>query len=457
MKKILCTLFAAAVVAAMSAVTAFAEDNLIFIKTAPTPKEVTEYAEKTFKEHPHKSFMISGIGLTEEQQKNAVLGNPIIVKGIYDDGTDDYVSYAFPIMCGGKFAAFMSLSEVGGSITMGQWEIEDKLNGLDTSPTMPAEIYAEGDKFGTTFAAVGDEVIVLRNMFDKNKTEQIEAIKKLRGGEDDLEKEYVINVYGYSKTGWISADGNTFYIRKNGTLAAENTIIGGVFYKFGEDGKYLGTYTGFARSGGKRCYYRNGVKLTGDFTVDGTSYRADKNGNILTDEKPVYVKTAPVPKSADDYAKDIFANIDTYDLTSIGLTKAEAKSAKLGSAFVITSLSSDGKPVDAAECYYYPVVCGGDVKAFLTVNKTDGKYGWQLGVDGIEEKFNSLDTSYDDPAEIYYVDGICIAASNRGMTVLSALPNYNAQKETAALETLRGKNALTDFVINAYGNSRVSV
>lgn len=457
MKKIFCILFAAVIIAAMTAVTAFAEDNLIFIKTTATPKEVTEYAEKTFAEHPHRTYMLDNIGLTKEQQKNTVLGNPIIVKGIYDDDTDDGAGYDFPIMCDGKFAAFMSLSEVGGSVTIGQWEIEDKLNGLVTSPTMPAEIYAEGDKFGTTFAAVRDEVIVLRNMFDNDKSKQIKAVKKLRGGEENLDEEYVINVYGYSKTGWITYGENNFFIKKNGTLATENTIIGGVFYRFGEDGKYLGTYTGFARSGGKRCYYQNGVKLTGDFTVDGKSYRADKNGNIFNDKNPVYIKTAPVPAEADDYAEDIFAQIDTYDLTSIGLTKAEAKSAKLGSAFVITSISSDGKSVDTVECYYYPVICGGDVKAFFIVHRDSGKFGWQLGVEGIEEKFNNLDTSYDDPAEIYYVDGICIAAANSGMTVLSDIKDSSATKQIAALETLRGKHSPKDFVINVYGDSKVSV
>lgn len=458
MKKILCTLLAVVIIAAMSAVTAFAEDNLIFIKTAPTPKEVTEYAEKTFAEHPHKSFMISNIGLTEEQQKNAKLGNPIIVKSIYADDTDDEIGYNFPIMCDGKFAAFMSLSKTGGNVTIGQMEIEDKLNKLVTSPTMPAEIYAEDDKFGTTFAAVGDEVIVLRNMFDKDKSEQIEAVKKLRSGEDNLEKEYVINVYGYSKTGWITVDGNNYFIKKNGTLATENTIIGGTYYSFGEDGKYLGTYTGFARSGGKRCYYRNGVKLTGDFTVNGKSYRTDKNGNILTDEKPVYVKTAPVPKEADAYAKDIFAHIGTYDLTSIGLTKTETKSAKLGSAFVITSLSTDGKPVDVTEFYYYPVICGGCVKAFLIVHRDDDeKFGWQLGVEGIEEKFNSLDATYENPAEIYYVDGICIAVTKNETTVLHNLFNSNADKQIAAAEEYSKENTSKNYVINAYGNSRVSV
>ncbi|MDE6132494.1 MAG: hypothetical protein K2G04_03840, partial [Oscillospiraceae bacterium] len=404
MKKILCTLFAAAVIATTSAVTTFAEDNLIFIKTASTPKEVTEFAENIFKESESR---LIGVGLTETEAKSAILGNSFIIND--DDKPDNKEYYQFPILCGGKPIACLGISpieSIGYHYSISKSNIMENLGSLTTSPVAPAEIYFSGD---FVFAAVNDELILLDspNPCKKDKMEKaMSIIKNIRSGEDNLEKECVINVYGYSKTGWITVGKNTFYIKKNGTLATENTIIGGVFYRFGEDGKYLGTYTGFARSGDKRCYYQSGVKLTGDFTVNGKSYRADKNGNILTDEKPVYVKTAPVPKKADDYAKEVFAHTATYDLTSIGLTKSEAQSAKLGSAFVITSLSSDGKHVDVVECYYYPVVCGGDVKAFLTVHKTDGKFGWQLGVNGIEEKFNSLDTSYNDPAEIYYVDNI---------------------------------------------------
>ena len=93
----------------------------------------------------------------------------------------------------------------------------------------------------------------------------------------------------------------------------------------------------------------------------------------------------------------------------------------------------------------------------MIVNKNGGKFGWQLGIEGIEEKFNILNTSHDDPAEIYYVDGICIAATNSGMTVLSNVSNYDASPQTAALEKLRNKNTSVDFVINVYGNSKVSV
>ena len=455
MKKLLCTLFAAAVVAAMSAITAFAEDNLIFIKTAPTPKEVTEYAEKEFKENTHMADILDTIGLTEEQQKTAQLGSPIVIKRIYDEDYD-FTGYSFPIICGGKFAAFMYFSNPNSGFSAGKTEYEDELNKLVTSPAMPAEIYSEGDKVDTTFAAVGDEVIVIRNMYKEDKSKQIKDIKTLRS-EDKLDEEYVINVYGYSKTGWITVDGSKYFIRKNGALATGNLTIGSKRYRFDENGKYLGTFTGFVRNGGKRCYYKDGVKQTGDFTVNGKPYRADKNGNILTDEKPIYVKTAPVPEEANAFAKDIFEHLGTYDLTSIGLTKTEAKSAKLGSPFVITSLSSDGKPVETAEIYYCPILCGGDVKAFLTVNKNGGKFGWQLGIEGIEEKFNSLDTTHDDPAEIYYVDEIWIAAANSGMTVLSGVSNYDASPQTAALEKFRNEDTSEDFVINVYGNSKVSV
>lgn len=456
MRKLLCTLFATVIIAAMSAVTAFAEDNLIFIKTAPTPKEVTEYAEKIFSESESR---LINVGLTEEEAKSAVLGNSFIINDNEKAENEEY--YQFPILCGGKPIACLGVSTIdngGYHFSISKSDIMKNLENLDTFPASPAEIYISSEY---VFAAVNNELILLEspNPCKENKMEKaMLKIKNIHGSEKNLEEEYVINVYGYSKTGWITVDGNNFFIKENGTLATENTIIGGTYYKFGEDGKYLGTYTGFARSGGKRCYYCNGVKLTGDFTVNGKSYRADKNGNILTDEKPVYVKTAPVPKEADAYAKDIFAHIDTYDLTSIGLTKAEAKSAKLGSAFVITSLFSDGKPVDVTECYYYPVICSGDVKAFLIVNKGDDeKFGWQLGIEGIEEKFNSLDTSYENPAEIYYVDGICIAVAKNETTVLHNLFNSNADKQMAAAEKYSRENTSKKYVINAYGSSKVSM
>lgn len=459
MKKLLCTLFAAAVVAAMSAVTAFAEDNLVFVKTTPAPNEFTEFAKNVFDE---SQDVLVGVGLTEAEAKSAVLGNSFVIKDV--DDTDEN-NYQFPIFCSGKTKAVLTVSdlELENSkykyfFEISQSDIMKNLNDLTTSPADPAEIYISG---GFVFAVTNDEFTLLEapNGYKKEEMEKAKAkIENISSGEDSLDEEYVINVYGCSKTGWITVDGSKYFIKKNCTLAIGNLVIGSKRYKFGEDGKYLGTFTGFVQSGGKRSYYKDGVKQTGDFTVNGKPYRTDKNGNILTDEKPVYIKTAPVPKEAAAYANDIFEHLGTYDLTSIGLTKAEAKSAKLGSPFVITSLSSNGKPVDTAECYYCPIMCGGEAKAFLIVHKDDdGKFGWQLGIEGIEEKFNSLDTSHDDPAEIYYVDEICIAVTNNGMTVLSGVSNYDASPQTAALEKLRSKNTFGDFVINVYGNSRVSV
>ena len=456
MKKLLCTLFAAAVVAAMSAVTAFAEDNLIFIKTAPTPSKFTEYAKNVFDESDDR---LVGVGLTEAEAKSAVLGNSFVIKDVNDTNENNY---QFPIFCNGKAKAVWSVSDLELENSkykyffgISQSDIMKNLNDLTTSPADPAEIYISG---GFVFAVTNDEFTLLEapNGYKKDKMEKAMAkIESIRSGEKNLDEEYVINVYGCSKTGWITVDGSKYYIRKNGTLATENITIGDKRYKFGEDGKYLGTFTGFVSSGGKRSYYKDGVKQTGDFTVNGKYFRADKNGNIFIE--PVYIKPTPVPEEAIAFANDIFENLGTYDLTSIGLTKAEAKSAKLGSPFVITSLSSDGKPVDAIECYYCPILCSGETKAFLIVHKDDnGKFGWQLGIDGIEEKFNNLNTSYGDPAEIYFVDDICIAATNVSITVLSGVSNYDASPQTAALEKFRNKNTSEDFVINVYGNSKVS-
>lgn len=278
MKKILCTLFAAAVVAAMSAVTAFAEDNLIFVKTVPAPKEVVEYAEDMFDK---KSSLLTDIGLTKNEAKKAKLAAPFVMKEIFPD-EDEYTTYYFPIMCGENIAAFCIInSRADGKLgwQMGKQGIEERFNGINSSPADPAEIYIENNSmFGSTFAVTNAEITVLRDTLENASAEQTATIEKLR--EEDKSADYVINVYGYSKMGWITLDGEKYFIKQNGTLATKNTTIGGKRYKFAADGKCLGTYTGFARSGKNRCHYKDGVKQTGDFTVNGKTYHADKNGII---------------------------------------------------------------------------------------------------------------------------------------------------------------------------------
>ncbi|MCM1328215.1 MAG: hypothetical protein NC253_02140 [Ruminococcus sp.] len=281
MKRILCTLIAAAIVAAAAAVTAFAEDRLIFVKSEPAPAEVTEYAEEMFA-YAISEHVLTTVGLTESEAKSAALAAPLVMRDIYPDPDDGYTSYYFPIVCGGKVTAFFIVNRApDGKLgwQSGKQDIEERFNEIKSSPADPAEIYVENnDKFGATFAVAGDEITVLRNMFDEDKTEQINDLKKLRA--EDTSTNYVINVYGYTKKGWFTLDGEKYFIKQDGTLATKNTTIGGKRYKFAADGRCLGTFTGFVKSGNNRYYYKNGVKKTGDFTVKGKTYHADENGII---------------------------------------------------------------------------------------------------------------------------------------------------------------------------------
>ncbi|MCM1380445.1 MAG: hypothetical protein NC192_00785, partial [Muribaculaceae bacterium] len=276
-----CTLIAAAIVAAAAAVTAFAEDRLIFVKSEPAPAEVTEYAEEMFA-YAISEHVLTTVGLTESEAKSAALAAPLVMRDIYPDPDDGYTSYYFPIVCGGKVTAFFIVNRApDGKLgwQSGKQDIEERFNEIKSSPADPAEIYVENnDKFGATFAVAGDEITVLRNMFDEDKTEQINDLKKLRA--EDTSTNYVINVYGYTKKGWFTLDGEKYFIKQDGTLATKNTTIGGKRYKFAADGRCLGTFTGFVKSGNNRYYYKNGVKKTGDFTVKGKTYHADENGII---------------------------------------------------------------------------------------------------------------------------------------------------------------------------------
>lgn len=281
MKRILCTLIAAAIAAATAAMTAFAEDKLIFVKTEPAPAEVTEYAEEMFA-YAISVRVLTNIGLTESEAKSATLAAPFVMRDVYPDN-DGYTSYYFPIVCGGKVTAFFIVNRApDGKLgwQSGKQDIEERFNEIKSSPADPAEIYVENDSmFGNTFAVTNAEKTVISDPLGKNPdtAKPVDAIDKLR---EDASADYVINVYGYTKKGWFTLDGEKYFIKRDGTLAAKNTTIGGKRYKFAADGRYLGTFTGFVKSGKCRYYYKNGVKQTGDFTVKGKTYHADEKGII---------------------------------------------------------------------------------------------------------------------------------------------------------------------------------
>lgn len=277
MKKILCTLIASVITAALSAVSAFAADGLLFIGTEPAPKGADEYAADQWENNCDSPGDLVFLGLTKKEAKSAELGKGIIVTHLSE--ADTKMVY-YPILSGGRIVMFMIVpqdSETGEySVQMGKQDIEEKLNAVKTSPADPARLY---DDYGFYFAAAKDEVTVLYNLFDADASKQISEIKKLHGTKN---KNEVINVYGSYKAGWQEIDGEKYYIKKDGTLAAKNTVINGKRYKFSSDGKCLGTFTGFSKQNGVKYYYKKGVIQTGWITSKNKKYYAAKSGEIRT-------------------------------------------------------------------------------------------------------------------------------------------------------------------------------
>ncbi len=93
-----------------------------------------------------------------------------------------------------------------------------------------------------------------------------------------------VAVLDSSQKGWQKAEGNEYYVRKNGQLATSNLTISGTRYKFSANGVYKGKYTGWTNSAKGRRYYKDGklVKNKWIKTKYGDRYYAGKDGYMVT-------------------------------------------------------------------------------------------------------------------------------------------------------------------------------
>ncbi len=82
--------------------------------------------------------------------------------------------------------------------------------------------------------------------------------------------------------GWNEIDDNYYYIKKDGSFITSSAKIGGVRYKFGEDGVCQGMYTGFTKSDKGLRYWKNGklVKNRLFKASNGKYYGADSEGYL---------------------------------------------------------------------------------------------------------------------------------------------------------------------------------
>ncbi len=94
--------------------------------------------------------------------------------------------------------------------------------------------------------------------------------------------------FTFYQFGWNEFDGERYYLKKDGTLATGSLTVGGIRYKFDENGVCQGKYTGFTESSKGKRYWKNGklvknkwIKVKGEW-----KYFAGADGYCVTENFP---------------------------------------------------------------------------------------------------------------------------------------------------------------------------
>ncbi len=154
-----------------------------------------------------------------------------------------------------------------------------------------------------------------------------------------------------------------------------------------------------------------------------------------------------------EYAQDMFSEMPVSDLTYLGLSSANAKSAVISDGFIAENLEENSEDF---EVVYYPVVSDGKISAMMIVTYYNGKYSYQLGKDKMADNLSNLETSYDKPAKIYVSDNAFYAVTSKGVVILSYGLECNTksiEEETVKVKTLYKKGTSQGEMIVAYGSA----
>ena len=193
------------------------------------------------------------------------------------------------------------------------------------------------------------------------------------------------------------------------------------------------------------------------YKYEYTSEASAENSDII-EGAPIYIKTPAVPEDAYEYALKMFSGISKSELVSLGFTTEEAKSAVMGDGYRIKAISEN---IDADNIFYFPVLCGGNFTAMMTVNYNGEQYGWQFGKDDSINVMNRLNegvlkTSYENPAELYISKNATYCVLNEYVMVLSYSSSYNTDEiktESEFLGNSRNNSSGSDTdIIVVYAN-----
>lgn len=303
-------LFAAAIMAFSAASAAAAPvsaaESAVYVRTAAVPEKASEYAEDMFA-HTAKSDL-RDMGLTSAEAEAAELGAGFCAKAVNKTDDADKVFY-YPVLCGGNMSALMTVTvQNDGSFgfQLGSDDMIAALGKVKTSPDDPAEVYVSKSAFYAVTDSGAETLSYGLSYRESDIKKEIAAVEKKRseggspedtvvvyGGRAGITeiggKLYYIKEDGGRATGWQTVDGKKYYFKKDGSAAVKSTSIGGKRYRFGSDGVCGGEYTGWASSGEKRYFYKDGVKMTGWFSAvitdpnsRGWYYADKKSGAVVT-------------------------------------------------------------------------------------------------------------------------------------------------------------------------------
>ncbi|MDE7303425.1 MAG: hypothetical protein K2N60_08935, partial [Oscillospiraceae bacterium] len=165
----------------------------------------------------------------------------------------------------------------------------------------------------------------------------------------------------------------------------------------------------------------------------------------------VYIRSAEIPESADEFARDQFEQFSESSFITLGLTSAQAKSASLGAGFRIKN--PDGSASDVL--YFYPIMCGDSIELIMSVSLYDGKYGCGVGKNTLAGKLDDIKTSLDNPVEIYASEnGFYLLTDNEELHFSEGYPysEATAQKELEEIKKVHAQNKSVNDVTVCFGS-----
>ena len=261
-----------------------------------------------------EQYLTGAASSTIGNTSQITLGAGFAPYGIGEDGQlrpfDRYEVYWYPLIADDHVVGLMSIHREHGNDT---WNcvvgVNKFLTGLDkyaSSAQSPIavvicegyfalkdgelidvfEAYPRDEKVFTETKQLlgsGDMVFAERssNIAVQSSNDLVDALSGTADGIYHLNGELFIIRDGSFATGWQDYEGRRYWAHSDLRLAVGTVSIGDEIHRFGDDGAWIGAFTGrCTTSKGTRCY-KDGKLLKGKMKVGGKTVTTDDEGYII--------------------------------------------------------------------------------------------------------------------------------------------------------------------------------